>query len=131
MTITNNTHDYDGKWRQQYLEIIDRVTKPDSSVTFEVCIRQITDFQCTDRSVYLRPNLIRVSTLLLKDKANNYDHVNKLSVEELLPIVWFHCRDDTDLRLLFREQYADILNGPCAQGRTTRLFQILSAISDH
>lgn len=130
-----NTHHYDGKW-VDYYQAVKAKLLPMTAATAMTTTTAVTtnhdNFHLAIQQITSKwPQLARVSRLLLTDRANNYDAANQVSVEELLPLVWSHCQGKADLELLFKEQYADIVNGPCAQGRTTRLFQLLVAICDN
>lgn len=108
----NQTHFYDGKWKEIYQKIKQRYT---TNVPFKkIC----------DEIVIKYPQTREIINLLLIDRKGNYDHINQLTVEEILPLTWQYVKN-TELETLFIEQLLDIKNGPCAQGRTTRIFQLL------
>lgn len=141
-TVSLNTHDYDGKWYQELLEVKSRYSTIVLN-SFETCLSEIRTEANKGSITYVdssssNKNEITVSikvpsviaTLdLFERKAGNHDTSNNVSVEELLPIAWYNANKDTELKPYFYEQLADIFDsGSCPQGRTTRLFQICRCI---
>lgn len=125
-----DTHYYDGRWSHLYQEKIKTIkdtkdTKDINPESFETTVGEINQKW---------PMAIVVSNLLLTTRQQNYDDKNSISLEELLPIVWYlikalpHGEQKQDIENIFIEQYMDIRNGSCAQGRTTRIFQILQLL---
>lgn len=110
-------HFYDYKWNSIYESIKKKLTL---QIDFEICLSEINN---------KNNNTIKVSNLLLNDRKNNYDEKNNISVEELISYTWPLVKN-TDFENLFFEQYLDIMNGTCSQGRTTRIFQILHLLID-
>ncbi len=112
-----NTHHYDGKW----LDRLEKLrTKISSNITFE---------QTCDEILIKHPDTENIIRMLSKDKNQNYDVINKVNIEELLPLAWTAFRN-TELENLLIEQIIDIKNGSCSQGRTTRIFQVLEILID-
>lgn len=109
----NQTHYYDGHWMEEYLLV---KSKFKTNLTFEETCKII---------VRKHPRTQDIINLLLYDRENNYDVVNKVSMEELLPLAWQQF-SNTELESLLIEQLLDIKNGVCSQGRTTRVFQLLA-----
>ena len=66
--------------------------------------------------------------LILYQPQGNYDPINKISVEDILPRVYrFLEHYDDDGWEIFIEQLSDIYtSGSCSQGRVTRIFQFYS-----
>jgi len=111
----NQTHFYDGKWMEIYQQI---KTKYPSNISFRTACQQIVEqYQQTTHII----------NMMLIDKRGNYDPINELNLEDILPLTWEYIKD-TELKSLFIEQLLDIKNGPCPQGRTTRVFQILQLL---
>jgi len=122
-----DTHYYDGRWSHLYQEKI-KTIKTIKDINPE-------SFETTVGEINLRwPMATNVSNLLLTTRQQNYDNKNSVSLEELLPIVWYlikilpHGEQKQDIENVFIEQYMDIRNGSCAQGRTTRIFQVLQLL---
>lgn len=112
-----NTHYYDGKWN------VDFVNYKISHEDFIECISEINNkFNCE--------SIRKVSNLVLTDLKNNWDPSNNISFEYICIYVWNKVKSNEDLLPLFKEQYQDILNGTCSQGRTTRLYQIYLIVKD-
>ena len=59
----------------------------------------------------------------------NYDSTNTKYAEDILVFLSIHMQKDTDLLPLIEEQLQDMVQlGQCAQGRTTRLWQLYLTI---
>ena len=73
-------------------------------------------------------NVINTIKLFITDVHNNYDEINKIRLELLLPKIWDNIiNKDSSILISFFEQMADIIvSGPCAQGRITRLIQFIN-----
>ena len=73
-------------------------------------------------------NFINTIKLFITDVHNNYDEINKIRLELLLPKIWNNIiNKDHSVLIMFFEQMADIIvSGPCAQGRITRLIQFIN-----
>ena len=120
--ISNECHHYDSQWRSLYLEI--RNKHPDKT---PYCTRSLNVLLGEINRTLNDPLVNQVSDLLLNTPSQNYDPVNDVDFVELLSLTWSLIT--SDLIDLFKEQYTDILNGTCSQGRTTRIFQILVVTS--
>ena len=132
--LSCNTHDYDSFLKEKYenLKIIDDcfLNEP---MEFEDCILDIKNKLTFDQELrnLMNDNLInncfKVLDLVLSDRKSNFDDSNKINFEELLPRVWrFINLYENQCIVVFFEQLSEILNGTCAQGRTTRIFQFYS-----
>jgi hypothetical protein len=63
--------------------------------------------------------------LIQNDSNNNYDSANDIQTIDILDRTWaFVKKLPLEDRIILFEQIAEIKNGPCSQGRTTRIFQI-------
>lgn len=127
--LTSNTHDYDTRLSKIL------TTKKDINNNeynlFINCLKEINNFINHDKSIdiKLKMNAQKTIHLLANDRNNNYDKLNKINVELLLPITWNKIKKINELTIynLFVEQLSDIItSGPCSQGRTTRLIQFLN-----
>lgn len=126
---TLETHDYDTR-----LSKVLTTKKDISKKEFEIfikCLKDINKFLNEDKflKVDSKINAQKTIHLLANDRKNNYDDKNKINVELLLPIIWNKIKNYNDLTLydIFVEQMSDIIiSGPCSQGRTTRMIQLLS-----
>lgn len=59
----------------------------------------------------------------------NYDSTNAKYAEDILVLLSIHIQKDADLLPLVEEQLQDMVQlGQCAQGRTTRLWQLYMTI---
>ena len=125
MDITQNTHDYDkyiGDIYHNLLEIDNQNLK--KSLTFDQTINEINNSIETIALTNTYLMCKNVLILIKYDVSNNYDDINDINVEDILPRTWrFIKHYDETGKQLFYEQLADIWNGPCSQGRVTRIFQ--------
>ena len=125
--LSFNTHDYDESLKLTYYELkkrdIDELIQPNKN--FDETINEIYNYIRTLKFNKLNKDAIDAILLLKNDNSNNYDNLNDIHVEDLLPRVWRFVKDyDYSGKEIFIEQLSEILNnGPCPQGRTTRLFQ--------
>ena len=120
-----NTHHYDGKLIiTDFIADIERVKKIDK-VTKLTKFNKLADLALT---IFQKRNL----SVIIRDYKNNsranYDSSNNLDAADLL---YLCCEkmDDDDFRDIFILQLDDMTSGMCPQGRTTRLFQVLSMMS--
>ena len=126
---TLETHDYDTRLTKVMTTKKD-VSKKEFKI-FIKCLTEINDFLNQDKFLKAdsKINAQKTIHLLANDRNNNYDNKNKIHTELLMPIIWKKIKKYNELTMydIFVEQLADIiLSGPCAQGRTTRLIQLLS-----
>jgi len=133
-----DTHFYDGKIKENYKKLVEydnavivpEIPIPDFPTTIaEICssIDKIQGKYKYKISEKQRVNIFRSIRLIEKNKdKSNYDSKNDIHVNDILPRVWrFIRKNKEDAMNLFIEQVSDIVNrGPCAQGRTTRLYQL-------
>ena len=125
MNISENTHDYDnyiGDIYHNLVKIDDDVLIP--PLSFKTTIDEIED--CIEQLEISNIQLLckNVLILLRYDTSNNYDNLNNINLEDILSRTWRFVKNyDETGKMLFCEQLADIWNGPCPQGRVTRIFQ--------
>ena len=126
---TLETHDYDTR-----LTKIITTKKEISQKEFKIfikCLTEINNFLNEDKflKVNSKINAQKTLYLLANYRRNNYDDKNKIHTELLIPIIWNKVKKYDELTIydIFVEQLSDIIiSGPCSQGRTTRLIQLLS-----
>ncbi len=127
--ISTDTHYYDTQLQNVFTT--KKKINNDEKITFIKTIGEIIK-KTKEFKELLNPLIFntvkKTIKLILIDVKNNYDEVNKIRVELLLPKVWNNIKNkDIYILLVFFEQMADIfISGPCAQGRTTRLIQFLN-----
>lgn len=128
--LSLNTHDYDGKWKDQY-NILKTLYFSDDLPSFPETIQEIrndiTTFNYGNFQSF-KKNVIRCLQLFVNgSNKENVDRSNEVIVEDVLRMVWNKVKTfDNDCRFIFYEQLSDIAtNGSCAEGRTTRLMQFL------
>ncbi len=116
-----NTHKNDGPLGILYHKLIldDLITILPS---FEESIEQI-EIWLSESLIANKINIYRTIELFKIDKKNNYDDLNQINVEELLPRVINIVKNyDSTGRDLFLIVLGEIMElGSCSQGRTTRL----------
>lgn len=122
-----NTHYYDGKLRERievYRKELDEIAKIEGEER-----RTILE------AFYGRlPGRARrgMDTIISTSRKANFDPSNEVNAEDILLLTICKLnRLDTvgqeDLRKILEEQLGDIINGPCVQGRATRVFQAFVA----
>ena len=127
--LSINTHDYDGHLKDYYKTLV--LNDNNEYESFEKVLDLIFADLKNLRSKYPQfqnsSNRVLASLQLLEsDRKNNYDPINDIRVEDLLPRVWKKVSVDESIRFVFYEQIIDILEkGSCSQGRVTRLIQFL------
>jgi hypothetical protein len=125
MNITLNTHDYDKYIGNIYHDLRqiddDMLIKPKKiKETLDEIENEIENLEMSNTYLLCKNVLI----LLRYDISNNYDNLNNISVEDILPRTWRFVKNyDDSGKFIFYEQLADIWNGPCPQGRVSRIFQ--------
>ena len=122
----NDTHYYDGKIKSLYRRMvyIDD-NELDNSLTFNQCMNELfSDLNRLSDNDIDKISCKNTLFLFENDKDNNYDNINDIHLEDILVRTWkFIKHYDDDMKIVFFEQLGDIYNGPCAQGRVTRIFQ--------
>lgn len=117
-----NTHYYDGK-------IIKSVEKvPDVNEKVELFDQLISKIQNNPVTQKFRAMAIVAVNAIKRDiqKQANYDPTNDMWADDILYWVCKYVEENNDLLKLLSEQLHDIIvSGQCAQGRCTRLFQVL------
>jgi hypothetical protein len=126
---TLETHDYDTRLTK-VLKTKKEISKEEFQI-FIKCLKEINNFLNQDKflKVNSKINAQKTLHLLANDRRNNYDDKNQINTELLIPIIWNKVKNYNELTIydLFVEQLSDIIiSGPCSQGRTTRLIQLLS-----
>lgn len=121
MSLTTETHGYDGQIGLLYRQalILDQST---SLLKFEQAMNLVESW--IDLSTKKNnPHLVAILDLLRSDPHGNYDSVNQIHVEELLPRVVSIVKDFESTGIdLFLQNLAEIHElGSCPQGRVTRL----------
>lgn len=137
--IDVNTHSYDGtvgSYFETFVKEFKEFKKKKALCSLEEVCQLLQKAATTDVDVQgdskARAQVLKAVKMLCnpKDGANT-DGSNKLTVGVMLPYVWYAYAEyfDKSGKKMFWEQIADIpRSGPCAQGRTTRLWQILSCL---
>ena len=105
------THDYDGK-----LGALPEFTKP--NLSFQEVVDKIL-LRSTNPNVHKCLKVVMAS--------GNYDPLNRLNAELLLCLVWDRL-DENSFELLESVLEEIVVSGPCVQGRTVRLYQLLMAL---
>ena len=126
-----NTHYYDGSLKEQYkklVEIQNSTTNylnniPRNDILFHEINQNLLKLPNTS------PKLVhfvqRILQLLSYDLNNNYDSMNDINTLDILSRTWFYVKKKSiEEQVPFYQQLLEIHNGTCAQGRTTRIYQI-------
>jgi hypothetical protein len=128
MPTSCNTHDYDGELREKWLSMRSLLIKEyfHECLCFEDTLKDIEEWlneKYCDRERITDAK--RSLNILSSQRRSNFDSINDINVEELLPILWNKVKNQNDLHDTFYEQLCDITDGSCSQGRSTRFFQFL------
>jgi len=118
-----NTHTYDGQWKAQLSEVLAKCggIRP---------LTNLPDFMLTSGTH--KPFI----DMLLSGNGN-MDSVNGVDARDLFILLVCQLEElkkkytESEFNSIYElsmEQIADIANGPCPQGRTTRIFQVLYAL---
>lgn len=125
-----NTHHYDRKIGSTYRELcILQDTKSNylsNTITSETLFSELFETIDAIRICEQSKETIRNMLNLIKnDRDNNYDKENNICTIDILSRTWYYVKKlpIEDHKILL-EQIEEIKNGTCAQGRTTRLFQV-------
>jgi hypothetical protein len=127
------THGYDGKWKTECIRVFNKMRRIPLP-SFDACIQEISSCITMDKcDPKIKKHAYQTLTMMKDSPSENYDGRNGVSASDLLRMVWYFVRTDTSLSQwrMFLEQMSDISSsGPCPQGRSTRLFQLLLAFAD-
>ncbi len=122
-----NTHYYDKKIGNIYRQLC---VLQDNNDKYSTNIEQLFYelFQTLDAikmNSSTKDTIRNMLNLIRNDKTNNYDKENDIETIDILARTWFYVKKlPLDDRKILLEQIGEIKNGTCAQGRTTRIFQI-------
>lgn len=113
MKLSLQTHDYDNKLPKlpnfeppsmSYKEVVSKILSKSKNPHVHKCLKVVMAH-------------------------GNYDPVNKLNAETLLCLVWDKLdKNDDGFSLLECILEEIVISGPCVQGRTIRLYQLLKAL---
>jgi len=123
--INNDTHKYDNIIGPLYRIYVstdnNELETPESIVSV---INQIKLKIFAIKNEKLSCDALRAIKLIATDTYSNYDIKNNIQTQDILTRTWrFIKHYDNNGIECFIEQLADIMNGSCSQGRTTRIFQ--------
>lgn len=131
-----NTHYYDGKLVDHELvqAVHDQQKVADAELTAHkhlLFTNLIEDIKLNPAVLdKYRPTAIRAVEVIKQNirQAANYDQTNSMYADDVLYMVCKNTKN-ADVLVYLSEQLSDILtSGQCAQGRSTRIFQVLSAL---
>jgi hypothetical protein len=117
-----NVHHYDGQWGD-----VDQYISKVRTIPQAIKIEKIASLK--KRLVgHHKITSVAINNFTTISFADTYDPSNKIYVYDLLYILEELCKgyeDPTDLLNMIGEQLDDMSSGLCAQGRTTRLYQLM------
>jgi hypothetical protein len=118
-----NTHYYDTHIKSIYKELC--IRQNDYMVNenlFSELYESLEQINIVNGS---KDNIRNMLKLIQNDSNNNYDSANDIQTIDILDRTWaFVKKLPLEDRIILFEQIAEINNGTCSQGRTTRIFQI-------
>lgn len=128
MSDALNTHFYDSRWRESLEETNAKYEKfiSDHESKQQFNFAELCGKSSHEEAVKQQANNWRNVIL----QSNEIDDANNVSPADILRKIErvFDAGGDVDLGDFYIEQLADISNGSCIQGQTTRLFQIYTAM---
>jgi hypothetical protein len=139
---TTNTHDYDGKLNVHLL--VQSIQEQQKDISPALITEKIYLFTRLIEDLKLNPNLankyrmtaiqaVNIISRSIRQQAN-FDASNGLFADDVLYIV---CKKieksrNSDALIYLAEQLSDIItSGQCAQGRSTRIFQVLYTMDNY
>lgn len=130
------THSYDGKLEKTKLQLIKDISRA-SVVPLNVKLEAFAQLREHLKRILLSPQASRCFEVIVHTfsqaghvkNSPNYDPTNDLFADDLLYLCFEQIvvERNEDLARALILQLEDMSTGLCAQGRTTRLFQILLA----
>ena len=130
-TNYNDAHYYDTKLKEEYKRLVnidncflcppmsfdDTIIDIQNRLNLDYNMNKLLDEDTINKAK-------TVLDLVVKDRINNYDILNDIHFEDLLPRVWRFLKNyDSEGLVIFYEQLKEITSGSFPQGRTTRIFQ--------
>jgi hypothetical protein len=120
--LTLNTHDYDRLIKDYAKSLINKIGDP--LISYENAISDMLRYTLKNQE-YGAYN----SLLLIKRSKNNYDHSDNIDIKKILSLIWDKIHIHPEEYDYIFEQISDIAKlGPCPQGRSKRLFQVLASL---
>ena len=123
-----NTHYYDKLLKDSYKQLVLKQNTETDFLSITWSVNNVFD------ELYNTLNLLKLSDctniknmleLIKNDTVNNYDSLNDIHTFDILIRTWYYVRKmELEDRIMLFSQIGDIKNGTCAQGRTTRIYQI-------
>jgi hypothetical protein len=128
-----NTHYYDGGLKDTYKKMVEKQNKETDFLTIKWTIDILfNELYDTLNKLGIKNNdVINMLELIRNDSKNNYDPLNDIDTMDILTRTWYYVRKlPLDDRNMLFSQIGEIKNGPCSQGRTTRIYQIYYSFFD-
>lgn len=129
--ISLDTHFYDAKWKQS-LEEADKKYEEfiqSHKLREEFSFDKLCDVSRHDTNIKQQAHNWR-TTIISSDCTDPINNVSPKSILQKIEqmLSYFDEAPDSSIIDLYIEQLADISNGACIQGQTTRLFQVYLVI---
>jgi len=132
-----NTHTYDGKLQWTKAELIQEISRV-TVLPKEAKLQAFNQLRLALQRYAISPSAQKCFEIIFqtfaqsergKPNNHNYDSANDLYADDLLYLCFEKVvlNQDVDFAQALILQLEDMTSGLCAQGRTTRLFQILLA----
>jgi hypothetical protein len=122
-----NTHYYDGSLKDNYRELVKKQNSDTDFLTINMSIDTLFNelYDTLNRLRLIDSDIKDMLELIRNDTANNYDPLNDIHTMDILKRTWYYVRKmELEDRIMLFSQIVEIKNGPCPQGRTTRIYQI-------
>ena len=122
-----NTHYYDRLLKEGYKELVKKQNETTDFLTINMSIDKLFNelYDTLNRLRLIDGDIKDMLELIWNDTKNNYDPLNDIDTMDILNRTWYYVRKmELEDRIMLFSQIGAIKNGPCPQGRTTRIYQI-------
>jgi hypothetical protein len=128
-----NTHYYDGSLKEGYKQLVKKQDKDTDFLTINMTIDTLFNelYDTLGKLKVIDGNIRNMLELMRNDTKNNYDPLNDIDTIDILNRTWYYVKKlPLEDRIMLFSQIGEIRNGPCSQGRTTRIYQIYYSFFD-
>lgn len=122
-----NTHYYDRLLKEGYKELVKKQNETTDYLAINMSIGTLFNelYDTLDKLRLIDGDIKDMLELIKNDTKNNYDPLNDIDTIDILNRTWYYVRKmELEDRIMLFSQIGEIKNGPCPQGRTTRIYQI-------
>ena len=128
-----NTHYYDRGLKEGYRELVKKQNTDTDFLNINMTIDTLFNelYDTLGKLKIIDGDIRNMLELIRNDTKNNYDHLNDIDTMDILNRTWYYVKKlPLEDRIMLFIQIGEIRNGPCSQGRTTRIYQIYYSFFD-